>query len=203
MKGLIRKCLSVLGLTGGLALAVGCDHYRNLVDPCWPERYSYQSRTTIRETFAAQANNGHVLDQTVWSYHFEPGTDKLTAAGKAHLAVLARRRPAVDPTIYLQMADDLAYDPKDPNKLASERAGLHAKRAQAIQNYLAAHTAGRGVDFQVVVHDPAEVGQSANPVLRTVTQNHAQALGGLPQTAGAGSQSVVGGAGVGAAGSGR
>ena len=76
-----------------------------------------------RRPIAPQVSNGHVLDQTVWNYDFEPGTDKLTGGGLEHLAYLARRRPQPDPMVYLQTAQDVAYDPASPDKLAATRAG--------------------------------------------------------------------------------
>ena len=200
MNGVIRTRLAAACLVGGLALTGGCEHYRNVVDPCWPERYTYQSRSTVRETFATQANNGHVLDQTVWAYLFEPGSDKLTPAGLNHLAYLARRRPAPDPTIYLQTAPDVGYDAAAPSKMAEARAALDTRRSQAIRNYLGAQTAGRGLDFQVVVHDPYEAGMAADhptqlaaggSMRRSIILKNGTYAGGLP---------VIGGSNVSGAG---
>ena len=61
----------------------------------------------MRRRWRAQVHNGHVLDQTVWNSHFEPGTDHLTAGGLAHLDYLARRRPAPDTTVFLEVAKDV------------------------------------------------------------------------------------------------
>src|SRR4051794_34307779 len=112
MKGLITSailCCAAAGLTG-------CYGYRDLVDPCYPERYEYAARQEVKAALAPQVQNGHVLDQTVWNYHFEPGTDRLNQGGLDHLAHLARRRPAPDPVIYLQTAQpDVVYDPAAPN----------------------------------------------------------------------------------------
>jgi hypothetical protein len=95
---------------------------------------------------------------------FEPGTATLTPGGLEHLAYLARRRPCPDPTIYLQVAQDIPYDPAAPDKFVEARNELDTKRMQAIQDYLTAQTAGRCLTFHVVRHDPAEVGLSAVPV---------------------------------------
>src|SRR5689334_10434362 len=101
MKGLIGKAVAVLGCASALAGMGGCDHYRDVVDPCYPQRYWYQSRENVHAAFAPQVRNGHVLDQTVWNYHFEEGTDKLTAGGQAQLNYIARRRPMADPCVFL------------------------------------------------------------------------------------------------------
>jgi hypothetical protein len=104
---------------------------------------------------SAPLSHGSVLNQTVWNSHFEAGTDRLAAAGLEHLAYLARR-PHSDPTIYLQSAKDILSDSSDPDKTASDREELDCKRKAAILNYLSAQTAGRAIDFQVFVYDPAD-----------------------------------------------
>ena len=96
MKGLIRKAAAALCCLAGVG-GLGCYTYRDLVDPCYPERYNYQARQEVVASYTPQEQNGHVLDQTVWNYDFEPGTDRLTGGGLEHLAYLARRRPQPDP----------------------------------------------------------------------------------------------------------
>ena len=163
MKRFFRNSLTGLALgTGALSLAGCCQHYtyRDLVDPCWPERYNSQARRTTREVFDTQAANGHVLDQTVWNYHWEidPKTggpsDKLTLAGMEHLKYLSRRRPCPDPRIYLQTAQEVPGGAALPlEKFAAARAEIDTKRSAAIQAYLAAVTSGRdqSVPYEVVV----------------------------------------------------
>jgi hypothetical protein len=161
MNGFIAKTVTAAGFAAGLlGMGSGC-HYYDLVDPCYPQRYEYAARVEVNDAFSPQVHNGHVLDQTVWNYEFEPGTARLTRGGEEHLAYLARRRPTPDPTVYLQVAQDIIYDPKAPDKYAEARTKLDTERAQAIQTYLGAKTSGRNLTFNVVMHDPAEVGISA------------------------------------------
>src|SRR5438132_11858905 len=114
MKGFIGKVLMALGNTGALVAMSGCHQYTDLVDPCYPERYWYASRQNVHAAFAPQVRNGHVLDQTVWNYFFEEGTDRLHMKGQAELAYMARRRPCPDPCIFLQTAEDIAYNQAKP-----------------------------------------------------------------------------------------
>jgi len=199
MKGFIAKSFMALCGAGALAGIGGCDVYRNIVDPCYPERYDYAARQEVIAATAPQIANGHVLDQTVWNYHFEydavnhVGTDKLTPGGLDHLAYLARRRPSPDPVVYLQTAQDVPYDPADPDGLADKRARLDARRIQAIQNFLTAQTAGRHAGFQVVVHDPAEPGFSAVAGNLAVQSMYSGSRGNLPSSGGAGASNVSGG----------
>jgi hypothetical protein len=181
MKGfIVTRTLTVLCAGGGLALSAGCAEYRNIVDPCYPQRYEFAARHEEMAALAPQVFNGHVLDQTIWNYQFEPGTDKLTPGGMEHLAYLARRRPYPDAMIYLQTAQDIPYDPAAPGKFSELRGKLDASRIQAIQSYLTAETAGRNLVFQVAVHDPAEVGLNAVPVQNAVNGMYTGFRGIMP-----------------------
>jgi hypothetical protein len=187
MKGIIAKTVMVAGMASGLlGITSGCDHYHDLVDPCYPQRYEYAARVEVNQSFAPQVHNGHVLDQTVWNYEFEPGSARLTRGGEEHLAYLARRRPIPDPTVYLQVAQDILYDSKAPDKFAETRVKLDTDRAQAIQTYLAAQTSGRNLSFNVVMHDPGEVGMSGVTVGNSTRIMQASAQGVLVRPGGAG-----------------
>jgi len=190
MNGLIQRGLVTACLVGGVVVSNGCV-YRKLVDPCWPERYEYLARQEVNEAFCAQVNNGHVLDQTVWNYHFEAGTDKLTPGALQHLAYLARRRPTPDPVLYLQTAQDVPYDPAAPERYAEQRTGLDGRRIESVKKFLGAQTAGRGVDFQVMVHDPSEVGMAAQPAALSIQKMYQGVRGTLPLATG----SISGGSG--------
>lgn len=146
MKGFIKKTMKGLALSAGLCSLGGCVLYRQLVDPCYPERYNYQARLAVRDTFNVQANRGHMLDQTIWGHHFEkdpansaedflvrdPKTKEervaLTSGAKEHLKYLAFRQPIPDPVILLQ---------HDPN------GEVNFRRKLAIENYLTTIMPGR------------------------------------------------------------
>lgn len=176
MKGFIAKLKwSAAYATGGLFLMSGCcPHYNNVVDPCWPERYNSMARKEIDASLAPGVNNGHVLDQTIWSNHFERDprtgtpTAKLTLGGIDHLIYLTRRRPHPDPTIYLQNAQDVEM--ANLEHYVEERNKLNRDRIESIQKFLNAYTDGRQLTFNVVVlHDPLQADQpaiAANPSIR-------------------------------------
>jgi hypothetical protein len=173
MNGFIKAAAAGLCLATGFTTVTGCNCYRQILDPCWPERYSAEARLSVRDTFGAQAYNGHILDQTVWNYHFEVDpktgapTDKLNPGGMEHLKYLARRRPVADPHLFLQTAQDvLGAANLSPERFAHAREELDNRRVAAVQRYLAIVTSGRDhvVAFQVAVLDPAEVGIPATPI---------------------------------------
>ncbi len=181
MNGLITRARAAACVAGlFLAAATGCQSVlEHVYDPCWPERYWHVSREEERDAITPQVENGHILDQTMWNYHFLPGTANLTPGGIAHLSYVARRRPAPDPVIYLQTAHDLEYDPAAPDKLAAQRAKLDNDRIQSVQRYLSAETAGRHQSFSVLVHDPSDVSIAATPIGVATQQMNATAKGSL------------------------
>jgi hypothetical protein len=199
MKGFIRKLILTLGWTGALSGLSGCYYYDHCVDPCYPERYWHSSRQLVNQAFAPQVRNGHVLDQTVWNYHFDTGTDKLNAGGLERLNYLARRRPAADPNVFLQTAQDVTYAPDKPDEFVKNRSQLDMKRAVAIKQYLGAVTAG-GVmtEFEVFVHNPPEVGMAAPHSEPAIRQMYATPRATLPGTG-----FSTGGSGGGGGGGGR
>jgi hypothetical protein len=191
MNGFIRKTVV---LACAAAASAGCYGYRDLVDPCYPMRYSNMARAEVNEAFAPQVQNGQVLDQTVWNYFFELGSDRLNPLGMDRLAYIARRRPQPDCNVFLQTAQDVVYDPAAPEKMAEARHDLDARRGAAVQRFLTTYMGTRMVDWHLVVIDPADPGLSAVPVNLTVLQMYGRFRGGL--IGGGGGGNVVGGAGV-------
>ena len=193
MKGLIKTAAAALCCLAGVG-GMGCDTtYHDLVDPCYPERYNHEARKEEVASYSPQIQNGHVLDQTIWNYDFEAGTDKLTGGGLEHLAYLARRRPQPDTIVYLQTAQDVAYDAAKPDDMANKRQDIDGKRVAAVQKFLTAQTGGRRGDFQVLIHDPSEVGVPGAWGTNEYGQMIGRAVGGLP-TGGSSSGSSSSGA---------
>jgi hypothetical protein len=163
MNGLISKSLAAACLAASL-VGVGCCGYYDMVDPCYPQRYNFAARTEVCGALTPQVKNGHILDQTIWNWMFETEAskgppDQLNAAGMEKLNELIRRRPAPDPIVYLataQVGGALKYNPENPDALGENRHDLDNRRIAAVQKYLNAQTADRGIAFQVIVHDPTE-----------------------------------------------
>jgi len=154
-------------------------------DRCWPMRYANLAHRSVNRSFTPQVQNGHVLDQTVYNHHFDCGTDRLNCMGMAHLQYLSRRRPEPDRTIYLATSLDLAYDAACPDRYCGARQELDTLRVAAVQKYLQGLNCGRCPDFQVLVHDPADVTLHTAPVLLSVQQMYLRFRGGRGVGAGA------------------
>jgi hypothetical protein len=166
MKGFIKHFAVASSFAASLFMLIGCYHYRELVDPCWPERYNSTARASVREMCTAQSNKGHILDQTIWNSYFErdlktgDGTAKLNEAGQEVLRYIARRQPFPDFHLWLQYPHDV----KDVGK----REQVVADRKVAIQNFLSTQTLlGGGDNYQISMHDfvqptyPAEWAEKA------------------------------------------
>jgi hypothetical protein len=175
MRRYIRVVAAAAILTGGLG-SVGCatnscatgncaagggslqnhasveDRYRNAVDVSWPDRYNYAARESVLAPFAQQVATGHFIDQTLWNWYFEPGSDKLTAGGIDKLDALSRETPAADPRLYLQTARDIIPTQDNMDKVAAMREDLNARRAAAIKKYMTSQP-GAPVAYEVYVHD--------------------------------------------------
>jgi hypothetical protein len=182
MNGFIKKSFAVLCIGGAAAVGGCCSDCKlcNLYDNCWLERNSYQAAQSVDHTFGAQVNNGHVLDQTLFVYDFETGTDLLTKGGIERLKYLARRRPEPDSKIYLQTAQDVEFDLTVPERYAATRSELDAKRVAAMQKFLQADTAGRGLSFAVTTIDVPTPGIAARPIGVALQKNYAAFQGTLP-----------------------
>jgi hypothetical protein len=198
MNGFISRIAVAACFAVGLSSLTGCCGYNDVVDPCYPTRYNFAARKEVCEARYQQVHNGHILDQTVWNWHWKPGTEELNEAGRDHLIYLLRRRPCPDQCIYLATAEDinvcpanshadLSYEPEHPERYVEARADLDSRRIVAIQKYLTAQTAGRGLAFHVVVHDPSEanfpappLGGVQLPVQSSIPLRNASFLGALP-----------------------
>jgi hypothetical protein len=197
MKGFVKSVLGSLGLAGGLA-GLGCCHYYDLVDPCYPQRYEYMARHEVHDALTPQVRNGHVLDQTVWNYHFDEGTARLTTSGQEHLKYIARRRPSADPLVFVQTAQDVVYNQDRPEDYTAKRLDLDQRRIEAVRKFLVAQqTGGYAVPFEVMVHQPPDVGiagAAADASIKQMYSTPKAILPGSPQT------SITGGGGGGGGG---
>ncbi|OAI41727.1 hypothetical protein AYO40_02450 [Planctomycetaceae bacterium SCGC AG-212-D15] len=203
MKGFITGTMGSVCLLGGLVGMVGCTHYRDLADPCWPERYNAQARQEVREGLTPQVQNGHVLDQTVWDSHFKVGSSELTPGGIEQLNYLLRRRPCPDNNVYVQTAQilptdvaspdkALSFNPATPEKMIETRNKLNQERKEAVERYLVAAANGRNLKFNIETIDVATPGMSAiqmNSLMRIRLLG--TPAGSLPSTGGAGASANI------------
>jgi hypothetical protein len=90
-----------------------CDWEQLRTDHCWPEQYNYESRRRVNQPLHDQIAAGHATVNTLHDFHFETKADSrsiLNDAGKARLSYLARRKPYVVPSVFIQTTFDQALD---------------------------------------------------------------------------------------------
>ena len=82
-------------------------------DHCWPEQYNYESRRRVNQPLHDQIASGHATVNTLFDAHFEAKADSRTVlndAGKSRLSYLARRKPYVVPSVFVQTTYDPTLD---------------------------------------------------------------------------------------------
>jgi hypothetical protein len=161
MKTTMRMAAVATLAVAGIS-AIGCQSTRmqdatdHCVDPCWPQRYNAAARELVLAPFATQVANGEIISQTIWNYHFETASDKLTPAGIEVLDTIVRKRPSPDASVFVQTARDIPYDAAKADQFAGDRAALDAKRIASVQKYLSVQAAAKGTNFTVLALDPAD-----------------------------------------------
>jgi hypothetical protein len=186
MKRFIARTVGAAGLLG-LAGLLGCCGYKDVVDPCYPQRYNWQAQEEVCEPLGTQVNNGHILDQTLWNHYFETGKARLNAGGRDKLDQLVQRRPYPDKDIYLATAHDITYQPDAPAETyVQARSKLDSERTEAVRKYLAAVTPPRNVPWQIYVHDPMEPSLRAPAMAKSIAVNTGSFTGTLGGAGGGG-----------------
>src|SRR5690242_3379419 len=64
------------------------------------------ARASVTEPLARQANNGMILDQTVWNHYFKEGDAELHQSGQYFLDRLARRSSGCILLVHVQTSRD-------------------------------------------------------------------------------------------------
>lgn len=210
MTGKTRKVRAAVAavLSAGVLGAVGCAGGPGLQQRFqdvnnnngWPERNGYLARHSVLHPFEVQQNNAAVVNDVILNTMFESGSDKLNSVGKEKLDQLVRRMPAPNPTVYVQLSNDVAYDDKAPEKTVLARTELDQKRQAAVLAYMNARPS-RGVAYSAQVVDMGDPSfNSTNPAaaVRGLTQQYKSGItgsisGGNPVGAGGGlASSTVG-----------
>lgn len=197
MKRYVRAAAAAIVMAGGLG-SVGCVHrtgstgdgaHGNWIDPSWPDRYNYAARQAVIAPFAQQVANGHFINQVVWNWYFEPGTDTLNGAGMEKLDSIARSTPNPDTKLFIQTSRDLGVTPDNMAKVGALRDDLTARRAAAVQRYMATQP-GPTVVYEISVVDMPTPGVYAPFVTNAFRGQTRGYVGGLQGATGSGSATI-------------
>ena len=72
----------------------------------WPYPYQCQDRAYVRDVMDRQMHNGWADQTTLYAYHFEKDTNKLTEAGLMHLRWILTHAPESRRTVFVQSANE-------------------------------------------------------------------------------------------------
>jgi len=72
----------------------------------WPYPYQCEDRAYVRDVMDRQMHNGWADQTTLYAYHFEKDTNKLTEAGLMHLRWILTHAPESRRTVFVQSANE-------------------------------------------------------------------------------------------------
>lgn len=121
-----------------------------------PDDYTQAAQHSMHQAFRLQANNGQVLDQTIWNYHFYDDSEELRPAGRAFLDRIAYHYPMRCSGLFLQSAHDITFKSDTAASYFARRQELDALRAKSVAEYLQHVAPGNTLALQI--HDKPPVG---------------------------------------------
>lgn len=151
----LASCLSV-GTVCGVACLAGCATTGDCHPVYSPDEYTEAARYSLNHAFELQANNGQVLDQTIWNYHFYEDSEELRPAGRAFLDRMANYYPLRCSGLFLQSAHDITLKPYNVESYFVRRQELNALRVKSVTEYLQLAAPGNSLALQI--HDKPPVG---------------------------------------------
>jgi hypothetical protein len=83
-------------------------HYRFREAHRWPEPYNFMARASVREMLDAQVTKGWTRETTLYDHHFEPGSNRLSSAGRRRLQYITQQVRPERRFIYVQAGSDPA-----------------------------------------------------------------------------------------------
>lgn len=187
--GIVTSACSLSGIASNLVEA-GDPRFRY-----HPHAYTLAARTSLNQQLNQQVDEGRLLSQTIWNYHFHEESDVLRPAGRQLLESLARRYPQGYPQIYIQSANDIRLRDDKIDDYFAQRRELDAERLKAVTAYLRLCLPDQLVAVQF--HNRPAVWIGSDEVIRGQAQLRASTSGLLPPSVTASSFSFGAGGGGG------
>ena len=72
---------------------------------CWPKPFTCPDREAVRAPFAVMVANGWQRQNMLADFHFEPGTTRLTEAGRLKVRSIVFDSPEQHRTVFVRRAD--------------------------------------------------------------------------------------------------
>jgi hypothetical protein len=169
-------------LSASLVSLTGCyGTYNELVDPCYPERWNCEARQAVQSRIAMQSKNGLDIEQTLFNYHFEANSDKISPNGQNLLTRLATRRPQPFREVFVQnsfdaLANVKEFDPAQAAANAQAIRDLNERRRAAVLAFLNSRSPQAG-EWQVAISFPSRVGMYSLEAFTAVDLMHGTPAG--------------------------
>lgn len=74
----------------------------------WPEPYNHMARASVREMLDAQVTKGWTRETTLYDHHFEPGSNRLSSAGRRRLQYITQQVRPERRFVYVQAGTEPA-----------------------------------------------------------------------------------------------
>ncbi|HID24346.1 MAG TPA: hypothetical protein EYP14_18360 [Planctomycetaceae bacterium] len=71
----------------------------------WPYPYNHEDRFMVRELIRRQVANGWVVATTLYDYHFDPDTDRLSRSGRIRLRWILENAPTSRRVVFVQAGE--------------------------------------------------------------------------------------------------
>lgn len=102
------QCYSGQAPCHGCQGATCCERYVSgyCANSNWPRYYVPPARCAVNSAYSAMIANGWRRQNLLGNYHFEPGTNELTKAGKLKAKWILTQAPQEHRSIYVERGDD-------------------------------------------------------------------------------------------------
>ncbi len=117
---------------------------------CWPEPFVYPDRAAVRQTMGTQVCAGWERQNLLSEFHFLPGGNQLTEAGRLRVQWIMNEAPEHHRQVYVHRADT-------PQETAI--------RMQAVERFVAQSTYGGGPGIPVIESTRTDEGSPAASIV--------------------------------------
>jgi hypothetical protein len=111
-RSIIRLAFTIIAISSAMPLLAGdlSDFFSGIARDtkrrnCWPEPFIYADRTAVRQTLAIQESAGWERQNLLSEFHFLPGGNDLTEAGRLRVKWIMNEVPEPHRQIYVHRAD--------------------------------------------------------------------------------------------------
>ena len=108
LPSIVGMVLIAMGFATQVSAEILCETFNSIARDvkrrqCWPEPFVGPDRATVRSPFAIQVANGWRRQNMLGEFHFEPGSEQLTEAGRLKVRWILTACPQQHRLIYVHI----------------------------------------------------------------------------------------------------